>query len=168
MIALNRALVALAVLTAAPPAIAYGPTAASAPSGMVAPAARGAAATIDAFHAALRRGDTRGALALLANDVLIFESGGVERNKAEYQAHHLGADGRPSGSGQISKAVPSTVTRRVGDAAGTIAWVASEGRTTGTFNGKPINQKTTETMILRRVGRAWRIVQIHWSSAKAR
>jgi ketosteroid isomerase-like protein len=126
------------------------------------PAARAAAAVVDAFHAALARGDTKGALALLADDALIFESGGVERGKAEYAAHHLAADAA------FSQAVPATRTRRTGSAIGSIAWVASEGRTTGTYGGKPVDRITSETMVLRRAGANWKIVHIHWSSAASK
>jgi hypothetical protein len=48
-----------------------------------------------------------------------------------------------------------------------MAWIATEGRTTGIFTGKPIDQLTTETMVLRQAGGAWKIVHIHWSSGKA-
>lgn len=122
--------------------------------------ARSAAAAVDAFHAALRRGDTRSAAALLASDALIFEEGGVERSKAEYVAHHLPADAA------FSKGVASTVTRRAGSSNGVFAWIATEGRMTGTYKGKTVDRVTTETMLLRRVGRDWRIVHIHWSSAQ--
>lgn len=128
----------------------------------VTPAARAAAATVDTFHAALDHGDARAASALLANDVLIYESGEVERSKAEYAAHHLAADI------EFTKAVPSVVTRRAGEAIGTTAWIVSEGRTTGSFHGKPIDRVTTETMILRRGPAGWRIAHIHWSSAAAK
>ena len=124
-------------------------------------AARGAAATVDAFHDALRKGNTAVALALLAEDALIFEAGGVERSKAEYASHHLGADA------EFSQAVPSTRTRRAGGANGAFAWIASEGRIKGSFRGKPVDRVTTETMLLRRVGRTWKIAHIHWSSAAA-
>jgi hypothetical protein len=107
-------------------------------------------------------GDTRAAALLLADDVLIYESGEVERSKVEYASHHLGADA------EFAAAVKSSVTRRAGRAIGEIAWIASEGRTTGNFNGRPIDQMTAETMVLQRTGKAWKIVQIHWSSAKAR
>lgn len=50
---------------------------------------REAAAVVDAFHAALSRGDTMAAAALLDPKVLIYESGRAERSKAEYAAHHL-------------------------------------------------------------------------------
>ena len=94
--------------------------------------------------------------------MLIFESGEVERSKADYAAHHLGADIA------FEAAVKSVMTRRAANSEGSAAWVASEGRTTGNFNGRPIDVSTTETMILRRIGKGWRIVQIHWSSAKSR
>ena len=124
--------------------------------------AQAAAATVDRFHAALRRGDTRGALLQLSDDALIFEGGGVERSKAEYRAHHLGADA------EFSQAVPSTVTRRTGGANGAIAWIATEGTLKGSFRGKSVDRVTAETMVLKRVGGAWRITHIHWSSAAAK
>ena len=102
------------------------------------------------------------AAALLANDVLIFEGGGVERSRAEYESHHLSADAA------FAKSVPSVLTRRSGQADRAMAWIASEGRITGSYNGKPVDRLTAETMVLRRVGRGWKIVQIHWSSAAPR
>ena len=128
--------------------------------GTLAPAARAPAEIVDAFHAALGRGDTRAAAALLADDALIFESGGAERTKAEYAEHHLPADA------EFSRSVASTLTRRAGRSAGALAWIASEGRTTGTFKGKALDLVTTETMVLRREAGSWKIVHIHWSSAK--
>ena len=161
-IAIRGAAVA-AFVACAVPVVAHGPAAkVGATASSVSPGAKSAAATVDAFHSALRRGDTRAAAALLARDVLIFESGGVERSKEEYESHHLGADA------EFAKAVPSALTRRAGEATGAMAWIASEGRTTGTYNGKALARVTTETMVLRRVGKAWKIAQIHWSSAAAR
>ena len=132
----------------------------AAQAGTLAPSARGAAAAVDAFHAALERGDARAAAALLADDALIFESGGAERSKAEYAAHHLAADA------EFARAVSSVVTRRAGQAGGGSAWIATEGRTTGTYKGKPLDLMTTETMVLRRTGGAWKIAHVHWSSDK--
>lgn len=154
--------IALAVAISIAPAASAVPVPGTSPASVHLPAAaRGAAATVDAFHRALRRGDTRAALRLLSDDALIFESGGVERGKAEYAAHHLGADA------EFSRAVPSVLTRRTGGMLGGLAWIASEGRTTGSFRGKAVDRKTTETMLLRRVGGVWKIAHIHWSSAAA-
>lgn len=158
MIALCGAMIA-ALLGLAPALAAHEPTTKTAQAGALSPSARGAAATVDAFHAALRKGDTRSASAMLASDVLIFEGGGVERTKAEYEAHHLAADAA------FTQAVPSVLTRRAGHALGPTAWIASEGRTMGTYKGKPVDRVTAETMVLRRTGRDWKIVHIHWSSA---
>ena len=127
--------------------------------GAVAPSARPAASVVDAFHAALRRGETKAALSYLAENALIYESGGVERGRQEYASHHLGADAA------FAQAVPGKVTRRAGEAVGNFAWIATQGRTTGTYKGKAVDRVTTETMVLRRAGGAWKIVHIHWSSA---
>lgn len=123
--------------------------------------AQSAATVVDKFHDALRRGDTVSAAALLAESALIFEEGGSERSKEEYAAHHLGADAA------FSQAMFGKITRRAGAAGGGFAWIASEGRTTGTYSGKAIDRITTETMVLRRSRESWKIVHIHWSSAAA-
>jgi len=148
-----------ALLTVAPPLLGHGPGAKPSQASALSASARNAASTVDAFHAALRRGDTRSAAAMLADDALIFEGGGVERSKAEYASHHLAADAA------YTQAVPSVLTRRAGDSNGSVAWIASEGRTTGTYKGNAVDRVTAETMVLRRTGRAWRIAHIHWSSA---
>lgn len=120
---------------------------------------RQAARVVAAFHAALGRGDMAGAASLLADDALIYESGGVERSKAEYTSHHLRVDAA------VAKALRRTVERTSGRAVGDLAWVASEARSMGTYKGKPIDSVGTETMILRRDARSWRIAHIHWSAA---
>lgn len=124
--------------------------------------ARAAGSVVEAFHAALDRGDTKAAAALLTDDALIYESGGVERGKAEYAAHHLAADAA------FAKAMTRVVNRRAGRADGNTAWIASESTTKGSFKDKPINSVSTETMILRRDRSGWRIAHVHWSSANAK
>lgn len=144
------------------PAVAHGPGKPATDQRPLPTSARAPAAIVDAFHAALARGDTKAAAALLAEDAVIFEEGGVERSKAEYAEHHLPADA------EFSKAATTTLSHRTGRSDGTFAWIASEGRTTGTFRGRAVNRVTTETMLLRRVGRTWKIVHIHWSSREPR
>ena len=118
-------------------------------------------ATVEAFHAALGRGDTTAVLALLAEDVLILEEGGGESSRAEYAAHHLAADAA------YAKATRGTVARRTVKVAGDLAWVADEGRTTGQYKGKPVDRLTAETMVLRRAGDGWQVVHVHWSSRES-
>ena len=150
-----------ALLAAAAPSAASEPAQAPAAAPLSADAGE-AAAAVDAFHSALGRGDTKAALLLLADEALIFEEGGAERSKAEYAGHHLGADAA------FSQAVRAVTTRRTGASSGDLAWVASEARSKGTFNGRAVDRNVAETMVLRRVAGAWRIVHIHWSSAAAR
>ncbi|MGZ8329186.1 MAG: nuclear transport factor 2 family protein [Allosphingosinicella sp.] len=123
--------------------------------------ARAAAAAVDSFHASLRRGDADAALALVADDAVVFEEGRAERSKAEYALRHAAADAA------FSKAVPSVRSRRTGHAAGDLALIASESRTRGRFKGQDVDRIMVETMVLRREpGGAWKIVHIHWSSAE--
>lgn len=116
-------------------------------------------ATVIAFHAALTRGDTAAALSLLAEDALIFESGSVERSRAEYASHHLAADA------EFSAAVRRTLVDRSVMQQGEVAWVTTIETVTGAFRGRPINSRSLETIALRRIDGVWRIVHIHWSSA---
>jgi len=120
-----------------------------------------AAKTVDAFHAALGRNDTDAALALLAEDAMIFEAGNVERSKTEYASHHAGADAA------FAAAVPSTLLKRTARAAGHLAWIASETRTAGRYKDRDVNRLGTESMVLQHTADGWRIVHIHWSSRAA-
>lgn len=124
--------------------------------------AREAAATVDAFHDALGKNDQAIAAALLLDDAVIYESGRAERSKAEYASHHLPADT------EFAAATTRTIKQRSGHTVGDLAWIATEATTTGAFKGRPVNSRSTETMILRREAGAWRIVHIHWSSANVK
>ena len=158
-----RTLTLLALLASFEPVLARVPVQAAAPSIDDIPAeAVVAARVVDAFHAALEHGHTDTALALLTDDVLIFESGEAERSKAEYAQHHLAADAA------FSAAVPSVRSRRVARVDVDTAWVASESRTRGDYNGRAIDSFSVESMVLRRVADGWRITHIHWSSHAAR
>lgn len=157
--------VALATLFAVACLAAPVPVDAAEPYGSAAistPTLEGASAAVDAFHAALARGDAAGAAALLDDNVRIFEQGWVERSRAEYAGHHLPSDIK------FSQAVTSVRTARSGSVLGDLAYVASENRATGKFEGKDIDSISIETMVLKRTPTGWRIVHIHWSSRKAK
>lgn len=163
MVRLRPLMFAVLIGAAAPTAHAHEPATKQTPAATpLSPAAADAARTVDAFQAALAKGDGSAALALLADDVLILEGGGAERSKAEYASHHLAADMA------FTKAVPGRTTRRSGAAVGDVAWIASEGRTTGRYKDKPVDRVTAETIVLRRSGSGWLITHIHWSSAAAK
>ncbi len=113
------------------------------------------------FHALQAEGDSLGSLELLVPDVVIFESGGVERSRAEYRAHHLGVDV------QFAAATEREVVEQDAYAEGDIAWVLTRTRVRGTFRGREIDSRGAETMVMRRTPEGWRIVHIHWSSRRA-
>lgn len=119
------------------------------------------AGVVDAFHAALAAGDSAGALGWLDPQVVIFESGGVERSRDEYASHHLGAD--MAFAGATSRDVQQQAQRVLGD---DVAVVLSEVRATGEFRGRAVDSTNTETMVLRRTRDGWRIIHIHWSSRR--
>lgn len=135
-------------------------TAKAAPAGPVTTST--AVDTVLAFHAALANGDTDAALALIAENALIFESGGVERSRGEYAGHHLKADA------EFSSAMRRTLVDRSSGEDGNTAWVMSVETVTGSFRKRAINSRSVETMLLRRLDKQWRIVHIHWSSADIR
>ena len=119
------------------------------------------ARVVEAFHAALAEGDSAAALALLADDVLVLESGAME-TRADYRAHHLAADvGFARAVGSAREIARVTV---VGD----VAWVVGTSRTTGTYRERPVNSAGAELMILTRESAGWRIRAIHWSSRTLR
>lgn len=151
----------LVALLAAPLPLAATAQVTASQTDAVSPEAGGAAKVVDAFHAALAKNDTSAALALLSEDVLIFEGGYVERSKAEYASHHLAADAA------FASAVPSSVLRRSAYADGDTVWIASETRTTGRYKEKAVDRLSTESMVLKRGTAGWRIVHIHWSSRPA-
>jgi len=97
----------------------------------------------------------------MSDGVLVLESGGAERSKAAYAAHHLAADAA------FQKAANESLVRRVGASSGDIAWVATEGRVKGQVGERIIDRMTTETMLLQRTPAGWRIVHVHWSSRAA-
>lgn len=115
------------------------------------------AAIVTRFHRALRAGDSTAALALLADDALILESGGVEM-KEEYRGHHLPGDIAMLRAVQNKARAPRVTVQ--GDA----AWAASTSTIEGTYQGKALDLASAELMVLSRASGGWRIRAIHWSS----
>ena len=117
--------------------------------------------TVERFHGALASGDSASAVNLLADDVIVLESGELE-HRASYLGHHLPADIK------FAKALPATrVTQRV-TVAGDAAWVVGTSATNGTYDGRAIKSAGAELMVLRHTMAGWRIAAIHWSSHRAR
>lgn len=146
-LALSLCLAGASVAAAAPAAPAQAATPASSPLGVV-----------EQFHAAMKRGDAAAVAAFMADDAVIYEQGWVEVSKDEYVTGHLPGDITYS-AGMTDQ----VVSRRI-STSGSFAVVMTQSRTTGTYEGKPVNREGTETMVLKRSKGTWLITHIHWSS----
>ncbi|MCH8203189.1 MAG: DUF4440 domain-containing protein [Proteobacteria bacterium] len=118
-------------------------------------------AAVDAFGDALAAKDEATVRALLAADVLIYESGGAERSLEEYAGHHMPADMA------FVAAMERQLTDRKVFEAGDFAIVTSMGSTRGTFRERQIDLLGTETILLEKRDGNWVITHIHWSSRPA-
>jgi ketosteroid isomerase-like protein len=144
LLGLGGALAALTTL--APPALAQGHRDSSA-----------VAAVVERYHRALTEGDSVAALAQLAEDAVIVESGGIE-SRREYRSHHLPADIA------FARAVKSTRSPVRVSVRGDVAWTTATSTTRGRFQGKPVSSQGAELMVLTRSKDGWKISTIHWSS----
>jgi ketosteroid isomerase-like protein len=112
---------------------------------------------VDSFHRALAAADSSTVLRLLAEDVTVLESGGVE-SRSEYRSHHLAADIA------FSQAVPSQPGPRNVTIQGEAAWVSSTSVMEGEYRSRQVNSVSAELMVLSRTATGWVIRAIHWSS----
>lgn len=143
------------------PVLAHDPKAhapAATPAGAISDQAKPAVAVVEQFSKALQAADFARVRELLADDVLILESGGAERSREEYLGHHAISDAA------FLKVAHMQIKRRTARAEGPLVWVGTESELHATKDGKPLTLLSTETMILRKTGADWRIVHIHWSS----
>lgn len=118
----------------------------------------GAGKTVHTFHRALRQGDQQSVLNALADAVVIFEGGGVERSAQEYAGHHLPAD--------IAFLQQMKITQQElhVQQAGDLAYAYGRSRLQGDYKGKVLDLQSMETLVLKRSGGDWKIVHVHWSN----
>ena len=110
------------------------------------------------FHKALKSGDTKTARSLLADDVIIFEGGRVERSADEYAHHHMQADMK-----YLKHMETQTLEHQV-IISGNSAVSMSRSHTKGVYKDKPREHEGMETMVLEHTNGSWKIKHIHWSS----
>ena len=152
-------LLSLSILLTFPvPSSAHDGNHAPSPDSQVAPQAQPAVRVVEQFSTALQVGDLKQAGSLLADDVLILESGGAERSREEYLGHHAVSDAA------FLKGAHVQVKQRTVRVDGNLAWVGTESELHTSKDGKPLTLLSTETMVLRKVEDRWRIAHIHWSS----
>lgn len=153
------AAVVCALMSVAPRLTALAPDPGGVPPVAVKSDSADVAAAVDRYHQALSTGDSAAALALLTDDAVILESGGVE-TRAEYRSHHLPAD-IAFARAVRSERSPTWVTVK-----GDVAWASSTSISQGEFNGRAINSAGAELMVLVRTAAGWKIAAIHWSARR--
>ena len=117
-----------------------------------------AAQVVGNFHRALQSGEQSTARELLADNVLIFEGGGVERSANEYASSHMKADMEFLQEMQIT-----TLEHHV-KVTGNTAISMSTSTMQGHYKDKDLDIKSMETLVLSRIDGQWRIIHIHWSN----
>ncbi len=115
------------------------------------------AAVVERYHHALEEGDSAAALAQLAEDAVIVESGSIE-SRQEYRSHHLPADIAFSRAVKETRSPVRVVVR------GDIAWTTATSTTRGKYRGTTVNSTGAELVVLSRTVDGWKISAIHWSS----
>ena len=119
------------------------------------------AALVRRFDDLMAAGDSAGLLALLADDAVILESGGLE-SRAEFRSHHLPAD---IGFARAVRSQQGPILVRV---QGDVAWASSTSTVEGELRGRAINSMSAELMVFSRESGSWKIRAIHWSSRNRR
>ncbi|AOE49854.1 YybH family protein [Kangiella sediminilitoris] len=109
------------------------------------------------FHAALQNSDVETIKTILAEDVLIFEGSGAERSLEEYASHHMKSDMK------FLASIDSKLIERNIMINGDIAISSSRSKLTGSFKGKELNKVSIETLVLKKVRSAWKVIRVHWS-----
>ncbi|MFZ6751052.1 YybH family protein [Undibacterium sp. Ren11W] len=115
---------------------------------------------VSEFYRAMAKGDAARASELLSTEITIYESGYVERSRAEYSAHHLPEDIA------FAKASSRNVLQHTERQNENFAFIWEETETKTKIKGKNVKIFGTETTILQKIDDQWRIVHLHWSSRK--
>lgn len=123
-------------------------------------AAGEARAVVDRFTESLARRDVERLAALFATDAAVLESGRYEGLIGDYVAHHLGPELAAFDSFQIQNR--KVDVQVVGD----VAWAREEYDYAIRAKGRvgEIQRRCVSSVVLKRVGGTWRIVQLHLSS----
>jgi len=117
-----------------------------------------AARTVKKFHHALKNSDKKLARSLLADDVVIFEGGGVERSANQYASHHMKADMK------FQKELTIKTLEHHVQIVGDLAYSTRRSTMKGKFEGKKINLDIMESIVLKKSNSGWLITHIHWSN----
>jgi ketosteroid isomerase-like protein len=114
-------------------------------------------AVVTRFHSSVSTGDAATAMAVVSDDAVFLEAGGVE-TRSEYAKDHLPADI------EFEKVVPMKRSAIRVVVSGDAAWATCTTEFKGTFQGRAIDSIGTEMMVLSRGPKGWQIRAVSWSS----
>ena len=118
-----------------------------------------AVAAVEQFHAALAAADSSRAVSLLADDVLIVESGNIQ-TRAQYLGGHLGADMKASQGPKGDRSMVQVTI--IGDA----AYIVSKTVTAPSGVAGNTGSESAELMVVAKTPNGWKIKAVHWSSRR--
>jgi ketosteroid isomerase-like protein len=111
----------------------------------------------EAFRAAIVANDSTLAAAIILEDALILEGGGVE-TREHYLSGHFNGDG----------AFLSAMTRELKDrkvsVSGHAAWITTTSRLHGNYRDRDIDMTSAELLVLEHSDAGWKVAAVHWSS----
>jgi ketosteroid isomerase-like protein len=115
-------------------------------------------AAIESFYAAMKKGDPKAAMAMIAPDAMFVESGRIE-TRQQYEESHLPSD--IDFEKQITgKRSPWRITLN-----GDTAWAIASTEYQGTFDGRDLSFVSRQLAVVTRgEDGKWLIRSIHWSS----
>ena len=119
-----------------------------------------AEATAKAFHRALKNGDRKAVLALLAPEVTISEAGHTQ-SRDEYAAGHLGEDIAFLKDAKIAETSLGSMPM------GASAMVGSASTITATEKGKSVTLRSREMLTVKKADGHWLITAVQWESEAA-
>lgn len=116
------------------------------------------ALTADAFHQALMNGDEKAIETLLAQEVVILESGHAQHSREEYMSGHMKSDMA------FLPNIEREIIDRKTSQSGNLAWVITHSRMFGEYKGQPVDMPSREMLVLKHSGDRWEITLVHWGN----
>jgi ketosteroid isomerase-like protein len=115
------------------------------------------ATVLESFYGAIKKGDAKAAMSVIAPDAMFIESGRLE-TREQYEKNHLPLD--IDFERQITgKRSPLRITF-----AGDTAWIIATTEYDGKVDGGDVSFASSQLMVLTKDADSWKIRSIHWSS----
>jgi ketosteroid isomerase-like protein len=112
------------------------------------------------FITALEQGDKAKITEVLSPNFTVYESGYVERTRAEYESHHM------NGDMQFAKTSTQKILKQTEKREGNLTVIWQETETKAKLKGQDVTILGATTVVLQKTAGKWVITHVHWSSRK--